>query len=178
MTSKALLRLRALQLLTTLDAKRREEAALAAFLFLSSHLKNTPQNVLSFASNPLEINLWPSNQWLLKNHKLFLPKIEDTSLVPYEVLSFEQLVSCKHSIKEPDPKVCRKISLEEIDLVLVPGLYFDPHFHRIGYGKGYFDRFLSTLPNALKWGIGFTEQKVPKLPQEAHDIALDKVFLF
>ncbi len=178
MTSKALLRLEALQILTSLQATRREEAALAAFLFFTSHLKTTRQNVLSFASNPLEINLWPLNQWLVKHHRLFLPKIEEQSLSPYEIFSFEQLIPSKHSIKEPDPNVCRKVSLEEIDLILVPGLYFDDHFHRIGYGKGYFDRFLSTLPHALKWGVGFKEQKKNKLPQESHDICLDNILLF
>lgn len=178
MTSKALLRIEALHTLTCLDAKRREAAALAAFLFLSARLKDSKKNVLSFASAPLEINLWPLNQWLLKNHKLFLPKIEERSLSPYEVESFEQLISSKYPVKEPDPKACRKASLKEIDIVLVPGLYFDHHFHRIGYGKGYFDQFLSTLPHALKWGIGFTEQKVPTLPKEDHDICLDEVFLF
>lgn len=178
MTSKPLLRVEALQTLTSLESKRREEAALAAFLFFTSHLKKTKQNVLSFASNPLEINLWPLNQWLAKHQRLFLPKTEEQSLSPYEVFSFEQLISSKYSIKEPDPKVCRKVSLEEIDLILVPGLYFDDHFHRLGYGKGYFDRFLSTLPHALKWGVGFKEQQKNKLPQESHDIYLDKILLF
>lgn len=178
MTSKALLRLEALELLTKLDERRREEAALAAFLFLTSYLKNTRKNVLSFASKPLEINLWPLNQWLSKNNTLFLSKIENQSLVPYEVSSFEELISSKYLIKEPDPQLCRKAFLEEIDVILVPALYFDSNFDRLGYGKGYFDRFLSTASHALKWGIGFKEQKINKIPQESHDIRLDEVFLF
>ncbi|MBS0627027.1 MAG: 5-formyltetrahydrofolate cyclo-ligase [Verrucomicrobia bacterium] len=178
MQTKALLRLEAMQILSKLDAKRREEAALEAFLFLTTHLKDTSITLLSFASKPLEINLWPFNHWLLKNHRLLLPKIEKDSLVPYEITSLEQLVPSKHALKEPDPAITTQVPLEEIDLVLVPGLYFDDHSHRLGYGKGYFDRFLSSLPQAQKWGIGFTEQKALKIPHENHDIKLDKIFLF
>lgn len=178
MQTKALLRLEAMGILTNLDAKRREEAAVEAFLFLTSYLKDDSITILSFASKPLEINLWPFNHWLLKNHRLLLPKIEKNSLIPYEITSLEQLIPSKHALKEPDSNISRQVPLEEIDLVLVPGLYFDDHSHRIGYGKGYFDRFLLALPQAQKWGIGFTEQKALKLPYENHDINLDKIFLF
>ncbi len=176
MTTKAILRAKALHTLTQLGAKRREEAATAAFIFLSTELQN--YNVLSFAPTPLEINLWPINHLLLTKHRLILPKVENGCLVPYEVTSLEQLLTSRYNLREPDPKTCRRVYVEEIDLVFVPGLCFDSFFHRIGSGKGYFDKFLKDFPKAVKWGIGFKEQKVAKIPFESHDIKLDKLFLF
>lgn len=177
MNHKPLLRIEALQILTNIDSLRRKNASQAAFSFFTEHCKKTSQKVLSFASKPLEIDLWPLNEWLMKHKRLFLPKIENRMLVPYEVSSLNDLVSSNFGLKEPGLN-CKKASLEEIDLVLVPGLCFDEHLHRVGYGKGYFDKFLSLIPQAVKWGVGFTEQKVHKISHETHDILLDGVLLF
>ena len=64
-----------------------------------------------------------------------------------------------------------------LDMVLVPLLGFDMKGNRIGYGKGYYDRFLSLVrPTCLKIGVGYECQKVVDgLPIEAHDTPLDFV---
>lgn len=53
----------------------------------------------------------------------------------------------------PEPSDAQPISPSEVDLVLVPLITFDRQGHRIGYGKGYYDRFLKTIPNAHKVGL-------------------------
>jgi 5-formyltetrahydrofolate cyclo-ligase len=60
----------------------------------------------------------------------------------------------------------------EIDLILVPGLAFDPQGHRLGRGKGYYDRF---LPETRGKTMGICSYLVPRVPVEAHDCKMDAV---
>jgi 5,10-methenyltetrahydrofolate synthetase len=59
------------------------------------------------------------------------------------------------------------------DVIIVPMLGFDEHLHRIGYGGGYYDRFLATQEQAQKIGLCFELCQVKQIPSEAHDIPLD-----
>ena len=63
---------------------------------------------------------------------------------------------------------------DSIDLVFVPGAVFDPKGHRIGYGRGYYDRFLQNSA-ACKVGLCYACQMVPLIPAEPHDVRLDKI---
>ena len=62
---------------------------------------------------------------------------------------------------------------EKIEAAIVPGLAFDMEGHRIGYGYGYYDKFLRKIPKAVKIGIAFDFQIADKIPNEAHDVPLD-----
>lgn len=60
------------------------------------------------------------------------------------------------------------------DVVIVPALGFDPRtLHRIGYGGGYYDKFLATQPKAKKIGVCFETGKIRHIPTEPHDIPMD-----
>ncbi len=69
---------------------------------------------------------------------------------------------------EPHPH-----ELPLFDVIIVPMLGFDGRLHRIGYGGGFYDKFLATQPQALKIGLCFELGRVDKLPVEPHDIAMD-----
>ena len=60
-------------------------------------------------------------------------------------------------------------------LVLMPGLAFDPQGHRIGYGGGFYDRFLEKEPNHPTLALCYEFQMLPRLETEAHDIPVDRV---
>lgn len=78
----------------------------------------------------------------------------------------------------PEPKTPTSfVSPREIDMVLVPMLGFDSHGQRIGYGKGYYDRFLAqTRQDCLKIGLCFELGRLTEtLEAESHDIPLDHV---
>jgi len=65
---------------------------------------------------------------------------------------------------------------EQIDVIIVPMLGFDPKtLHRIGYGGGYYDQFLATQPQAQKIGVCFEQGKADNLPFDDHDEALDLI---
>jgi 5-formyltetrahydrofolate cyclo-ligase len=70
-------------------------------------------------------------------------------------------------------------AVPQFDIITVPMLGFDPKsLHRVGYGGGYYDRFLATQPHAKKIGLCFDLGQFPKLsqfPVEPHDIPLDAI---
>lgn len=107
---------------------------------------------------------------------VFLPKTDPVTkkMAVYEVSSFDELQPGAYGIREPTADERRKGQKEELDLVLLPGVVFDRHGYRIGYGGGYYDRFLPTLnPQTLLIGVAFSWQVVDCIPHEAHDQSLD-----
>lgn len=63
----------------------------------------------------------------------------------------------------------------KVDLVVVPGMAFDGAGHRLGRGKGYYDRLLPRLSNARKVGLCFSFQRLENVPSESHDVVMDDV---
>ncbi|WP_353722747.1 5-formyltetrahydrofolate cyclo-ligase [Dyadobacter sp. 676] len=87
---------------------------------------------------------------------------------------FTHLVMNQWRIPEPDPTTSRKIAPEEIDIVLVPLLAFDRKGYRVGYGGGYYDRFLpQTRPECIKMGLSLFEEVDEIEDIDAFDIPLD-----
>lgn len=62
-----------------------------------------------------------------------------------------------------------------VDTVIVPGIAFDRQGHRLGRGRGYYDRLLPLLPNATTIGLCFPFQLVEHVPTDCHDITMDEV---
>lgn len=62
-----------------------------------------------------------------------------------------------------------------IDLAVVPGVAFTPEGHRLGRGRGYYDRLLSRLPKVFKIGVCWPFQLVEALPTEPHDLTMNAV---
>lgn len=81
-------------------------------------------------------------------------------------------------ILEPLPELfhsCR-IDAENIDIAVIPGLAFDQTGGRMGYGGGYYDRFLQKdAPQALRVGLAYKLQMVANIPMEKHDILMDYI---
>lgn len=161
-----------------LDRSRREEAKLLIFEELYPKLAEF-EIILSFSSLADEIDLWPLNQKLSEEKRLALPRLEDHLIQPYKVFDTkDHLKQSAYKIYEPSPHLCVKLPLDAINCILVPGLCFDSQHHRLGFGKGHYDRFLSQFTATPLFGVGFKEQYIEALPTEPHDIALTKLFLF
>jgi 5-formyltetrahydrofolate cyclo-ligase len=81
------------------------------------------------------------------------------------------LVPGRFGIAEPNGD-CAALTLNQLDLILVPGVGFSPNGARLGRGGGYYDRLLAQVRN-IKCGVAFDCQVVVEVPQEAHDIRMD-----
>ena len=165
-----------------ISLQRRIDAEENCFAFFFANLPETSR-VLSFASLKEEINVWPINEILMSQGRLYLPRASDNNIEIFSVSNISQLVSAKYALMEPDPAVANRASLSEIDVIIVPGLSFDANNTRLGYGSGYYDKLIYEAkkqnPLICCWGTGFIEQLYSgSLPKEATDMALDQLFLF
>lgn len=161
-----------------LSKQRYREASEDAYKTLLS-LCEQHRYVLSYASFGSELDMWKLNEQLMKSNQLILPRLLGDILELYQVQSYEQLEKHAWGMLQPNPDYCLSIPPEEIDLILVPGLGFDSETGaRLGYGKGHYDRLLSSLTTTKKWGVGFKEQHVSSLAHELHDVPMHQVHLF
>lgn len=114
--------------------------------------------------------------------RVTVPRIEKVAQNHSEMKALEirnpenDLEKGHFGILEPVKEIHCEVSPWEIDLVVVPGVAFSRDRHRIGYGAGYYDRFLQQVrESCLKVGIAFECQMVDSIPVEAHDIPLDLI---
>jgi 5-formyltetrahydrofolate cyclo-ligase len=69
----------------------------------------------------------------------------------------------------------KPVVVPKFDVIIVPMLGFDASLQRVGYGGGYYDRFLANQPAAQKIGVCYEIGRVEQIPAEAHDMPLDMV---
>ncbi|PLX48058.1 MAG: 5-formyltetrahydrofolate cyclo-ligase [Desulfobulbaceae bacterium] len=109
--------------------------------------------------------------------RVAVPLVEASAvrMIPLLIKDPEQdLVPGYYNIPEPDPKKSLRLEPGEIDAAVIPGSVFDIHGGRLGYGGGYYDRFLlNDAPQAKRIGLAFELQVVDNVPLEPHDQPLD-----
>lgn len=105
--------------------------------------------------------------------RIILPSVQGDQLILKEFTNIEGLTPGeKYGISEPDgPELSHP---EQIDLIIVPGVAFDIKNNRMGRGKAYYDKTLSTL-KAIKIGICFNFQLLEQVPTDPHDIKMDLI---
>lgn len=105
---------------------------------------------------------------------VFLPVVNGEDLIVRQFTGIAEMHDGEsYSIPEPQTGA-REVSIDEIDLVVVPGVAFDREGGRMGRGKGFYDRLLAGS-RVWKTGICFDFQLVGSVPKEPHDILMDKV---
>lgn len=130
------------------------------------------QTILLYHALPDE----PDLQTLFCDQRqLLLPVVVGDDLVLRRYEDDRRLQTGAFHILEPTGEDFPLRRYSEIDLVLVPGMAFDGEGHRLGRGRGYYDRLLPRLPQAAKLGVCFPFQMVESVPCEAHDIAVSRV---
>ncbi|GAB6100328.1 5-formyltetrahydrofolate cyclo-ligase [Halanaerocella petrolearia] len=80
-----------------------------------------------------------------------------------------------YGILEPKDKYIRPVNPESLDLIIVPGVAFDSHGNRLGYGGGYYDRLFDIISEIPRVALGFELQIVDKVITEEHDFSVDKI---
>lgn len=93
------------------------------------------------------------------------------ALVMHEIETLDELAPGAFRVPEPDPRLHPDRAPREIDLVIVPGIAFDRAGHRLGYGRGYFDRWLAGYAGATV-GLAFDALLLDAIPAEEHDVAV------
>jgi 5-formyltetrahydrofolate cyclo-ligase len=112
----------------------------------------------------------------LRAIKVICPRVESQCrLSHHEVRSWNDLGEGSFGVLEPLGE--DRLAHEDIPLILVPGLAFTKQGDRLGYGKGYYDRFLAkNKVTSLIVGLAFDEQLVSDLAVESHDCRCHEVF--
>ncbi|MHB9096804.1 MAG: 5-formyltetrahydrofolate cyclo-ligase [Syntrophales bacterium] len=96
---------------------------------------------------------------------------ESRELTACLIDGFDELASGHYGIREP--KVVRPVPRGEIGAVVVPAVAFDRRGYRVGYGGGYYDRFLPQASQAARIGAAFESQIVAAVPADPHDVTVD-----
>ncbi|WAM30700.1 5-formyltetrahydrofolate cyclo-ligase [Caldicellulosiruptor naganoensis] len=110
-----------------------------------------------------------------KGKKICVPKIVDKEkMIATEYRKDSKLKRNKFGIVEPKETI--EVNPSNIDICIIPLLAFDRSLNRIGFGKGYYDRFLREVTSScLKVGIAYYFQMVPRIFAEKHDVELDVI---
>ena len=126
-----------------------------------------------FSPLPGEPQVWPLVDELSKRKTVVLPRVEG------DVMNFYRYVPgvlSKGSYGIMEPMLGEAVKPSAIDLIVVPGVAFAADGCRMGRGKGYYDKYMSSDGfRAIKIGVCYPCQLVDGLPVEVHDIRMDKV---
>ena len=132
------------------------------------------KTILFYAPLPEELDVWPLLVDAIAARKtVLLPRFdaEQNHYVACQIKDANGDVRTgRFGVREPLDS-CVRIPLKRLDLILVPGIAFDLHGHRLGRGKGFYDRLLSVLEGPA-CGVAFDQQIVSQIPVEPHDMRL------
>lgn len=119
------------------------------------------------ATTPLLEDAWASGK------RVVCPRIaSEGGLEGRAVRSLADFVPGPMGLREPDPRSTLPVEPRSIDLVVVPGLGYDRQGHRLGFGAGFYDRFLATT-EAPRVGLAFSLQLVDRIPRGPGDEPVD-----
>ncbi|SDQ22035.1 5-formyltetrahydrofolate cyclo-ligase [Carnobacterium viridans] len=174
---KQALRKKMISLLNSISAEEKAEIELKLEenLFRSSEWKSAKRIGVTLSQGFEWNTLGIINKAWKEGKIVCAPKCvpEHKAMIFYDFTSTEQLEKGFHNLIEPKPAQTKRVEKAEIDLVLVPGLIFDEKGYRVGFGGGYYDRFLKDFPNHTI-GLICSEQVTSALPIEPFDIPVQK----
>lgn len=142
--------------------------------FAASELYRNANTIYGYLPYNQEVRTVPMlEQALLDGKKVAVPKVIGDEMVFIYLTDLAQVEKGYAGI--PEPIANEPVAHDETALVLMPGLAFDKEGHRIGYGGGFYDRFLEKEPNHPTLALCYEFQMLPHLETEAHDIPVDCV---
>lgn len=151
----------------------RETSERITEVLLGSSYFQKAETVMSYMSFKNEVDTHEINSTVLRaGKKLLLPRTvgkEKMEAVEYR----KGLQRGAMGIEEP---IGEKY-IGKIDLIIVPGVAFDKEGNRIGFGRGYYDRFLEDYPDSMKISLAYDFQMVERIEAEEHDKKVDIIFL-
>ncbi len=101
--------------------------------------------------------------------KVYVPTTYDDYIEFHEYIDDDHLAKGKYDILESTGPIAK-----EMELLIIPLVAFDEKLHRLGMGKGYYDRYLKDF-KGLKVGLAYEEQREESIACEEHDVAMDVI---
>lgn len=133
------------------------------------HFKNS-ETVAFYLPKGREVDTKIMMEEVIGEKEILVP-VTNNEIEMVKFNSFEELVDGKFGVPEPNQKISPHTFS---DVIIVPGVCFGLCMHRLGYGKGYYDRFLSHSP-AYRIGVCYDFQIVEKLPSHENDQRMDMI---
>ena len=143
-------------------------------LFAQSEAYKNAKTIYGYLPYNQEVRTVPMLEQALRDgKKVAVPKVYGDEM---KFLYLDDLTKvAKGYAGIPEPIADEPVADDKTALVLMPGLAFDPQGHRIGYGGGFYDKFLAAEPNHPTLALCYEFQMLPKLDTEEHDIPVDTI---
>ena len=143
-------------------------------LFIASEAYKNAKTIYGYLPYNQEVRTVPMLEKALADGKqVAVPKVFGEEMKFLYITDFSRVEKGYAGI--PEPMGDEPVAHDETALVLMPGLAFDPQGHRIGYGGGFYDKFLSREPEHPTVALCYDFQVFPELQTEEFDIPVDLV---
>ena len=143
-------------------------------LFVQSEAYKNAKTIYGYLPYNQEVRTVPMLEQALRDGKrVAVPKVYGDEMKFLYLDDLSQVEKGYAGI--PEPIADEPVADDDTALVLMPGLAFDPAGHRIGYGGGFYDKFLAAEPNHPTLALCYEFQMLPELDTEEHDIPVDTV---
>jgi 5-formyltetrahydrofolate cyclo-ligase len=174
MTNKNKLRKKFREIRSSISEEEAEEKSriIIETLFSLDEFRNA-RNVLFYVDTRNEVKTRNAITRALDMRKrVAVPKVLDHGMIAVVICSLSELRPGRFGIYEP--LHCVEMQAKQIELVVVPGVAFDKRGFRLGYGGGYYDRFLPCLcAKTVKAALAYEIQLTDKIPADEQDIKVD-----
>jgi len=146
---------------------------------LNLHIYQKAKSIMFYMSCRQEVNTQDMiNRALKDGKKIALPAIIDKNakiMKAFAISKLEEASDKIMGIRQPDTNAKNEIDAKTLDLIFVPGVVFDKDCNRIGYGQGYFDKWLKGLKKDKLVGLAYDFQIIDKIPTQEFDEPLGMI---
>jgi 5-formyltetrahydrofolate cyclo-ligase len=146
--------------------------AIAERLFRLPEYKKA-KTIMFYASKKLEVQTLAVIKMALREKNVAVPLVKGDDMTAIQITGIGELVPGAFGV--PEPRRGPEIRPKDIDLVIVPGVAFDAKGNRVGYGKGYYDKYLKKTIRAQVVALAYEFQISPRVPAECHDVRVHKI---
>ncbi len=175
MKEKIKFRRQALSIRNQIADREGKSAAIADFLFKTTYFQRA-KTIFLYCSYRSEVdtNIILETAWL-QGKRVAIPKVLDNQMQFFQIHARDEILTGYRGIPEPEGKG-EPVFPQKDDLILVPGTAFDKEGYRMGYGGGYYDRYLAkNRTGCITIGLAFLEQLYDQIPKDEYDICLDNI---
>ncbi len=157
-----------------------EKSEIITDLFLNSDIYKEANTIMAYLDFRNEVKTEKIIKTAIADGKqvvIPISVVETRQLILSEIINYDiELEQGAYGILEPKKEFIRETDPNVVDVVLIPGVAFDERGYRVGYGAGYYDRFLERVrPDTKKVALSFEMQIVVNAFEDTHDVPVDMI---